>query len=138
MFVRVCQVRTVIQGNIFIDLICNVKSWCCGIFLAFGNRATTYLPKRVCFSGPHPVNASNNWWGSADVATAYRRIYDQRRDPTVLLLNIEPVLTESTIDCSAVANCSDRGECVGPDICRCNSGLSEKQKAKSKTLCSSL
>ena len=78
--------------------------------------------------GPDSVNASNNWWGSADMTLALRRIYDQRRDPSVLLLDIEPVLTESTIDCSGVANCSDRGECVGPDICRCNSGLSAKQQ----------
>ena len=73
-------------------------------------------------TGLDPVNASHNWWGSADVTSAYNRIYDERRDPSVLMLNIEPILTESTMDCSGVANCSDREECDGPDICRCDSG----------------
>ena len=68
------------------------------------------------------VNASYNWWGGADATSALGRIYDQRRSSHLVLLDIEPVLTESTIDCSGVANCSDREECDGPDICRCDSG----------------
>ena len=69
-----------------------------------------------------PVNASNNWWGSADLTSAYSRLHDQRRHPLLMLIDIEPILTESTMDCSGVANCSDRGECVSPNRCRCNTG----------------
>ena len=80
------------------------------------------------FSGSDLLNASYNWWGSANVKSAYRRIYDQRRDPFVALLDIEPVLTSASTDCSGVANCSDRGECVGPDRCRCDAGVSVKHR----------
>ena len=72
--------------------------------------------------GPGSVNASNNWWGSADVTSAYSRIYDQRRESDVLILDIIPILTDPAIDCSGVANCSGRGECVSPNRCRCNAG----------------
>ena len=75
------------------------------------------------------MNASNNWWGSGDVTSAYSRIYDKRRSPSVMLLDIEPVLTAAITDCLGVANCSDRGECVSPNRCRCDSGSSMKQTA---------
>ena len=79
-------------------------------------------PYVFMFLGSDPVNASNNWWGISDVTSAYSRIYDQQRNSFLLLVNIEPVLTEATFDCSGVANCSDRGDCVSPNRCRCDSG----------------
>ena len=65
------------------------------------------------------VNASHNWWGSNDVMSAYSRVYDQRINSFLILIDIDPILT---VDCFAVLNCSDRGVCVGPNICRCDAG----------------
>ena len=68
------------------------------------------------------MNGSHNWWGSADVTSAYDRIYDQRRDPSVLLIDLDPIVTDPAFNCLAVANCSGRGECVSPNRCRCDTG----------------
>ena len=72
--------------------------------------------------GGSSVNASNNWWGNADINLAYGRVYDFHRDSSLLMVNITPVLTERRIDCSDVNNCSSNGECVSPNRCRCFSG----------------
>lgn len=68
------------------------------------------------------VNVTNNWWGSSDTARVYDRIFDQRRDPSLIYFNVTPVLTEMIVDCSEVNNCSEHGECVSPNRCRCSSG----------------
>ena len=78
----------------------------------------------IISAGPDVVNASHNWWGSNDVTSAYGRVYDQRRDPGVLLIDLDPILTDPAFDCSDVANCSGRGECVSPNTCRCDAGAS--------------
>ena len=72
--------------------------------------------------GDASVNASNNWWGAADINVAYGRVYDFHQDSSLLMVNITPVLTERRIDCSDVNNCSSNGECVSPNRCRCFSG----------------
>ena len=68
------------------------------------------------------IQASNNWWGSADPGLARYRVFDHYDDSSLMYVNITPVLTEQTFDCSAVKNCSRNGECVRPSGCRCYSG----------------
>ena len=68
------------------------------------------------------VQAANNWWGSASSDFAKHRVFDYNDDRSLMLVNITPVLTEQTFDCTAVQNCSGNGECVRPSGCRCFSG----------------
>lgn len=72
--------------------------------------------------GNDSIQASNNWWGSANPSLATYRVFDYYDDTTRLSVNITPILTEQTFDCSTVQNCSDHGECVRPNGCRCFSG----------------
>ena len=76
----------------------------------------------VTIEGNGTIPASNNWWGSADYASADHRIFDFREDISLMFVNITPILTDQTFDCSSVANCSGHGECVRPNGCRCYSG----------------
>ena len=76
----------------------------------------------VTVSGEGIIPASNNWWGSANLDSVKYRIFDFMYDPSLMLLNITPILTDNTFDCSSVDNCSNKGECVRPNGCRCNSG----------------
>ena len=76
----------------------------------------------VTDTGNWTIPASNNWWGSANLDSANHRIFDHKDDNSLLFVNITPVLTDQTFDCSDVLNCSGNGECVRPNGCRCVSG----------------
>ena len=78
----------------------------------------------IFVSGSGIVNASHNWWGNKDTGEAQNRVYDSKQDSSLLTLDITPILTERRIDCSNVNNCSENGECVSPNRCRCFSGNS--------------
>ena len=73
------------------------------------------------------VQATNNWWGSTNSDFANHRVFDYNDDKSLMLVNITPILTEQTFDCTAVQNCSGNGECVRPNGCRCNSGWAGTQ-----------
>ncbi|XP_052768621.1 uncharacterized protein LOC128208938 isoform X1 [Mya arenaria] len=77
---------------------------------------------KTSLEGQRILNATGNWWGSSDAAIAYNRIYDQCRDPGLVFFNVDPVVTTLTLDCSNVNNCSQKGECVRHQTCRCSSG----------------
>ena len=72
--------------------------------------------------GKESINVTKNWWGSSDANHVFSRISDQRTDPSLVLFDVEPVLIERSIDCTGVNNCSDHGDCVSPNRCRCSPG----------------
>ncbi|VDI65684.1 Hypothetical predicted protein, partial [Mytilus galloprovincialis] len=77
-------------------------------------------------SGDDTINATKNWFGNMTLALVYDRIYDRRLDPNLMSVNIEPLLLEWTLDCSLVNNCSNQGQCVSTNRCRCVSGWTGK------------
>ncbi|XP_053379664.1 uncharacterized protein LOC128548542 isoform X2 [Mercenaria mercenaria] len=72
--------------------------------------------------GTNSINVTNNWWGSPDPSNVFSRIFDQRRQADLILFEVEPVLLDRLVDCTAVNNCSSHGECISPNHCRCSSG----------------
>ena len=68
------------------------------------------------------VDATHNWWGSANFDFANLRVFDYNDDKSLMLVNITPILTNQKFACEAVKNCSGNGECVRPNGCRCFSG----------------
>lgn len=89
----------------------------------FDNSRVRY-DVRVVYEGTTIVPAENNWWGSKDIYSARYRIFDQLLDPQLLMLDIEPLLTDRAYECNAVDNCSGQGQCIRPNICRCHTGWS--------------
>ncbi|XP_048249483.1 uncharacterized protein LOC124117067 [Haliotis rufescens] len=77
---------------------------------------------KILLTGEEEINAEQNWWGSADAAIARERILDKRLDQRLLRVDFLPILTDQNFDCSEVKNCSDKGECVRPNGCRCDAG----------------
>ncbi|XP_052092546.1 uncharacterized protein LOC127729013 [Mytilus californianus] len=73
-------------------------------------------------SGDDTVNATRNWFGNMTLSLVYDRIYDRRQDPNLMSVTVAPLLLEWTLDCSLVNNCSNQGQCVSPNRCRCFSG----------------
>ncbi|XP_048249484.1 uncharacterized protein LOC124117058 [Haliotis rufescens] len=86
----------------------------------FDNPGADYELK-ILLTGEEEINAEQNWWGSADPAIVRERILDKDLDQRLLRVDFLPILTEN-FDCSGVKNCSDKGECVRPNGCRCDAG----------------
>ncbi|KAL5014467.1 hypothetical protein ScPMuIL_008737 [Solemya velum] len=76
----------------------------------------------VIKEGDGVIDARNNWWGTTDTKAVGDRILDKRKNTALMRVDFEPFLTDSSFDCSDVNNCSDHGDCVRPNDCRCNSG----------------
>ncbi|KAL3847722.1 hypothetical protein ACJMK2_018618 [Sinanodonta woodiana] len=84
----------------------------------FDNPGSTF-DLYVTRQGSDSITAGHNWWGSANPTFISRRIFDFKRDITLLNVNITPILTDQRFDCSGVNNCSRHGECVRPNGCKC-------------------
>ncbi|KAL3847724.1 hypothetical protein ACJMK2_018620 [Sinanodonta woodiana] len=91
----------------------------------FDNPGSTF-DLYVTKQGSNSITAGQNWWGSANPTFVSSRIFDYKRDITLLNVNVTPILTDQTFDCSGVNNCSGHGECVRPNGCRCFSGWAGK------------
>ncbi|KAH3691277.1 hypothetical protein DPMN_192027 [Dreissena polymorpha] len=77
--------------------------------------------------GDSSLNVTKNWWGGFDDAHIFSRIIDQRRVPSFVLFNLTPTLTSREMDCNSVNNCSNRGNCVRNNTCRCTTGWTGAQ-----------
>ncbi|XP_046573868.1 uncharacterized protein LOC124281912 isoform X2 [Haliotis rubra] len=87
----------------------------------FDNPRADYELK-ILLTGEEQINAEHNWWGSADPAIAGQRILHKDLDQRLLKVDYLPLLTDQNFDCSELQNCSDKGECVRPNGCRCDDG----------------
>ncbi|VDI49478.1 Hypothetical predicted protein [Mytilus galloprovincialis] len=81
-------------------------------------------------SGDAKINATKNWFGNMTLSLVYDRIYDGRQDPSLMYVIVAPLLLEWKLDCSLVNNCSNQGQCVSPNRCRCFSGWTGKNCTK--------
>ncbi|CAG2240198.1 unnamed protein product [Mytilus edulis] len=72
--------------------------------------------------GDDTINAKENWFGNVTLSLVYDRIYDRRKESSLMSVDITPLLLEWKLDCSLVNNCSNQGQCVSPNRCRCFSG----------------
>ncbi|CAE7826218.1 Wif1, partial [Symbiodinium microadriaticum] len=61
-------------------------------------------------------NATDNWWGTADLEEAAQRVVPPEK------VNIRPILQQGSFSCETVANCSGNGVCSQPETCSCDSG----------------
>ncbi|CAE7752416.1 megf10 [Symbiodinium sp. CCMP2592] len=61
-------------------------------------------------------NATENWWGTADLQEAAQRVVPPES------ANISPILLQGSFSCETVANCSGNGICSQPETCSCDSG----------------
>ncbi|XP_076092310.1 uncharacterized protein LOC143063814 [Mytilus galloprovincialis] len=77
-------------------------------------------------SGDATINATKNWFGNMTLSLVYDRIYDRRQDPNLMSVIVAPLLLEWILDCSLVNNCSNQGQCVSPNRCRCFPGWKGK------------
>jgi hypothetical protein len=68
------------------------------------------------------VNATNNWWGSAQTTAVAARIFDSADLSTRATVLYEPFLLSATWDCGERNNCSDHGQCIRSQFCDCNDG----------------
>ena len=76
----------------------------------------------VSFGNGFAMDATDNWWGSKDESAVKSRIFDKEDSTTIGEVLYKPFLTKPDISCSNVANCSNHGLCIRPDVCDCNSG----------------
>ncbi|CAH1790453.1 unnamed protein product, partial [Owenia fusiformis] len=76
----------------------------------------------VAYDGDNIINATYNWWGSAVEAYADERIFDKEDAFNAAEVVYIPMLSGKVFTCFAVNNCSNHGECVRPDRCRCVDG----------------
>ncbi|CAH1780876.1 unnamed protein product [Owenia fusiformis] len=76
----------------------------------------------AAYDGDDVINATFNWWGSAVEAYADERIFDKGDAFNAAEVVYIPMLSGKVFTCFAVNNCSNHGECVRPDRCRCDDG----------------
>ncbi|XP_048252814.1 uncharacterized protein LOC124134850 [Haliotis rufescens] len=87
----------------------------------FDNPISDYELK-VLKTGEEEVKAEHNWWGSTDPYIVNQRILHKDHVKMLLKVDYLPLLTYQKFDCLGVNNCSDKGVCVRPNGCRCDSG----------------
>ncbi|KAH3832132.1 hypothetical protein DPMN_105409 [Dreissena polymorpha] len=87
----------------------------------FDNPASTF-DVFTTLKADRNLNVTKNWWGNSDGIKVFSRISDQRRDPGLARFNVTPTLASREMDCSGVNNCSNQGECVRKNMCRCTTG----------------
>lgn len=117
----------VIEANVFLGnamskSLIKTKQANCRIHYNIFSSAQSPFDLRVEFTGEQMINATMNWWGTADLEKIGLRVFDQADDSSLGPVIFEPFLEEPGFSCDAVASCSGHGDCVRPDVCQCDEG----------------
>lgn len=94
----------------------------------FNNKRSTYYIEAE-YNDNRVLNATRNYWGTNNDQEILSTIFDGTKIGTRGTVNFRPFLTSAngtstgtTANCVAVNNCSNHGECVTDNICRCYPG----------------